>query len=239
MEWAEGRITKRSVDAAKAPESAHATMEQAHSRTDELELASAREKILELKYEIEALRGELSDSHVERLKAELSVSYAANRGVRRKLEDEIEENAGLNAGLKHEMEENEKLNAGLRYERQENEKLNAGLRHERQENQKLNAELKREREETEKLNAGLKQEREGTEKLNAGLKQEKEGTEKLNAELRLALLANGSLVEQSRSLREQADGLRAILEIVADRLERWPCPLRLPEFIESDDVQER
>jgi septal ring factor EnvC (AmiA/AmiB activator) len=172
-------------------------MEQAYSRTDELELASAREKILELKYEIEALRGELSDSHVERLKAELSVSYAANRGVRRKLEDEMEENA--------------RLNAGLRYERQENEKLNA--------------ELKREREETEKLNAGLKQEREGTEKLDAGLS--------------LALLANGSLVEQSRSLREQADGLRAILEIVADRLERWPCPLRLPEFIESDDVQER
>jgi chromosome segregation ATPase len=225
MEWAEGRITKRCVDVAKAPESAHPTVGQAYSRADELELASAREKILELKYEIEALRGELSDSHVERLKAELSVAYAANRGVRRKLEDEMEENARLNAGLKYEKEENEKLNAGLRHERQENEKLNAGLRHERQENQKLNAELKREREETEKLNAGLKQEREGTEELNAGL--------------RLALLANGSLVEQSRSLREQADGLRAVLEIVADRLERWPCPLRSPEFIESDDVQEK
>jgi predicted RNase H-like nuclease (RuvC/YqgF family) len=113
MEWIEGRISKRSVDAAKAPETANATTNQAYTSVDELELGSAREKILELKHEVEALKGELSLSYVERLKAELSVSYATNRGVRRQWEDEMEEIARLNAGLKYEKAENEKLNARL------------------------------------------------------------------------------------------------------------------------------
>jgi hypothetical protein len=122
------------------------------------------------------------------------------------------------------MEENAKLNAGLKYEMAENEKLNARLMSEKQENEKRTAELKREREENEKLIAELKREREQNEELDAGLK--------------LALLANGNLSELSRSLTEQADGLRAILGIVADRLERWPCPPRLPELVEGDDVRE-
>jgi hypothetical protein len=204
MEWTEGRITKRSEDVAKAPEHTDATTKRAYIRADEPELASARKKILELKYEIEALKGELSVSHVERLNAELSISYATNRGVRA-------ENEKLNAELRHERQENEKLNGELKHERQEDEKLNAELRHEKQENERLIGRLKREREEKEKLDAGLK----------------------------LALLANGNLIELSRSQRDQADGFRAILEIVADRLERWPCPLRFPEPTEGDDVRQR
>ena len=71
------------------------------------------------------------------------------------------------------------------------------------------------------------------------MKREREEKEKLDAGLKLALLANGNLIELSRSLREQADGFRAILEIIADRLERWPRPLRLPKPTDGDDVLER
>jgi hypothetical protein len=67
---AKSRITKRSLDAPKAPEIRHETPKLAHTRVDELELASAREKILEQKYEIEELKAALSGSYVERLKAE-------------------------------------------------------------------------------------------------------------------------------------------------------------------------
>jgi septal ring factor EnvC (AmiA/AmiB activator) len=91
------------------------------------------------------------------------------------------------------------------------------------------------REENEKLNAELKHEREENEKLNAALRHEKEENEKLNAGLKFALLENDNLIELTRSLREQADGLRAILEIIANRLQRRPCPLRLPEIIDGDN----
>jgi chromosome segregation ATPase len=250
MEWVEGRITKRSVDAAKAPETWDAITEP-YTGADKLELSSAREKILELMYEIEALKREHSGSYVENLKAELSVSYATNRGFRQQWEDEREENEKLNAALKHEREENEKL----KHEREENEKLNAALKHEREENEKLNAALKHEREENEKLkhqreeneklnaalkhereeNEKLKHEREENEKLNAALKHEREENEKLNATLKFALLENDNLIELTRSLREQADGLRVIVEIIADHLERGPYPLRLPDIIDGDD----
>jgi chromosome segregation ATPase len=225
MEWTEGRISKRSVDSAKAPEPANATTKQSYAGVDELELASAREKILQLKHEVEALKAVLSLSSVERLKAELSVCYATNRGVRRQLEDEMEENGRLSAELRLEREANEKVNARLTSEKQENEKLNTELKHVSQENEKLVAELKREREENEKLIA----------ELNC----EKEHHESLDAELKLAVLANGNLLELSRSLTGQADGLRAILGIVADRLERWPCLPRLPELVDGDDVREQ
>ena len=158
-------------------------------------------------YEIEALRREHSGSYVERLKSELSVSYATNRGFKQRWEDEREENEKLNAALRHAREENEKLNAALRHEKEENEKLNAALRHAWEDN----------------------------EKLNAALRHEKEGNEKLNAGLKSALLENDNLIELTRSLREQADGLRAILEIIANRLQRRPCPLRLPEIIDGDN----
>jgi chromosome segregation ATPase len=221
MEWTEGRITRRSVDAAKAPETRDVITEPAYTGADKLELSSAREKILELMYEIEALRREHSGSYVERLRSELSVSYATNRGFKQRWEDEREENEKLNAALRHAREENEKLNTGLKHEREENEKLNAALRHAREENEKLNARLKHEREENEKLNAALRHAREENEKLSARLK--------------FALLENDNLIELTRSLREQADGLRAILEIIANRLERRPCPLQLPEIIDGDN----
>ena len=47
MEWLEGRITKRSVDAAQAPETRAANTELAF-KADKLDLSSARERILEL-----------------------------------------------------------------------------------------------------------------------------------------------------------------------------------------------
>ena len=112
MEWTEGRITRGSVDAAKAPETRDVITEPAYAGADKLELSSAREKILDLMYEIEALRREHSGSYVERLRSELSVSYATNRGFKQRWEDEREENEKLNAALRHAREENEKLNAG-------------------------------------------------------------------------------------------------------------------------------
>jgi hypothetical protein len=180
MEWLEGRITKRSVNAAEAPETRDAITELAY-RADKLDLSSARERILEL-----ALKHQHSGSHVENLKAELSVSYAINRGFRQQLEAEVEANGKLSAELKHEMEENERLNA-------ENEKLNAAVKHECKNNEKLNATLRHEREENERLNAALK----------------------------CTLLENANLIELTRSLRAQADGLdglRAVLEVIADEI---------------------
>lgn len=47
MEWVEGHITKRSVDAARSPETRHAITELAY-KADKLDLSSARERILEL-----------------------------------------------------------------------------------------------------------------------------------------------------------------------------------------------
>ena len=87
MEWTEGRITRGSVDAAKAPETRDVTTEPAYTGADKLELSSAREKILDLMYEIEALRREHSGSYVERLRSELSVSYATNRGFKQRWEE--------------------------------------------------------------------------------------------------------------------------------------------------------
>ena len=180
MEWLEGRITKRSIEAAEVPEN-RATITKLAYQADRLNLSSARERILEL-----ALQHQHSSSHVDNLKAELSVSYAINRGFRQQLETEVEANGKLSAELKHEIEENERLNAA-------NENLNAAVKHERNDNQKLNATLRHEREENGRLNAALK----------------------------FALLENAKLLELTRSLREQADGLdglRAVLEIIADEI---------------------
>jgi chromosome segregation ATPase len=222
MEWVEGRITKRSVDAAKAPETRHAITELAY-KADKLDLSSARERILEL-----ALKHQHSGSHVENLKAELSVCYATNRGFRQQLEAEMEANGKLSAELKHELEENERLNAA-------NEKLNAAVKHECKDNEKLNATLGHQREENERINAAnekldaaVKHECKNNEKLNATLRHEREenerlnaANEKLNAALKFALLENAKLNELTRSLREQSDGLdglRAVLEIIADEI---------------------
>jgi hypothetical protein len=215
MEWLEGRITKRSVDAAEAPETRAAITELAY-KADKLDLSSARERILEL-----ALQHQHSGSHVKNLKAELSVSYAINRGFRQQLEAEMEANGKISAELKHEIEENErlnaaneKLNASVKYECKDNEKLNAALRHEREENGRLNAA-------NEKLNAAVKHGCKDNEKLNAALRHEREENERLNAALKFALLENANLLELTRSLREQADGLdglRAVLEIIADEI---------------------
>ena len=180
MEWLEGRITKRSIEAAEVPET-QATITKLAYKPDRLNLSSARERILEL-----ALQHQHSSSHVDNLKAELSVSYAINRGFRQQLEAEMEANGKLSAELKHEIEENEKINAA-------NEKLNAVVKHGCKDNEKLNAALRREREENERLNAALK----------------------------FALLENAKLLELTRSLREQADGLDglgAVLEIIADEI---------------------
>jgi hypothetical protein len=180
MEWLEGRITKRSIEAPEVPET-RATITKLAYKADRLNLSSARERILEL-----ALQHQHSSAHVDNLKAELSVSYAINRGFRQQLEAEMEANGKLSAELKHEIEENEKLNA-------ENEKLNAAIKHECQDNEQLNAALRHEREENGRLNAALK----------------------------LALLENAKLLELTRSLREQADGLDglgAVLEIIADEI---------------------
>jgi septal ring factor EnvC (AmiA/AmiB activator) len=193
VEWVEGRITKRSVDAGKAPQTTDAITELAYIEVDKLELTSAREKIFELIYEIEALKREHSGSYVERLKSELSASYVTNRGFLQQLEEEREEFEKLNAGLKHEKEQNEKVNAALKREREENDKMNAALKREREE------------------------------------------SEKLSAELRFALLENDNLIGLTRSLRERADASRAILEVMADWLERASCPRRLPKIIEANE----
>ena len=89
MEWLEGRITKRSVDAAEAPETRAAITELAY-KADKLDLSSARERILEL-----ALQHQHSGCHVKNLEAELSVSHAINRGFRQQLEAEMEANCKI------------------------------------------------------------------------------------------------------------------------------------------------
>ena len=215
MEWLEGRITKRSVDAAEAPGTRAAITELAY-KVDKLDLSSARERILEL-----ALQHQHSGSHVKNLEAELSVSHAINRGFRQQLEAEMEANGKISAALRHEIEENEglnaaneKLNAAVKHECKDNEKLNAALRHEIEENGRLNAA-------NEKLNAVVKHGCKDNEKLNAALRREREENERLNAALKFALLENAKLLELTRSLREQADGLdglRAVLEIIADEI---------------------
>lgn len=215
MEWLEGRITKRSIEVAEVPETRAAITKLAY-KADKLNLSSARERILEL-----ALQHQHSSSHVENLKAELSVSYAINRGFRQQLEAEMEANGKLSAELKHEIEENEKLNAAnenlntaVKHECKDNERLNAALRHDREENGRLNSA-------NEKLNAAVKHACKDNEKLNAALRHEREENGRLNAALKFALLENAKLLELTRSLREQADGLdglRAVLEIIADEI---------------------
>src|SRR6478752_2956982 len=163
MEWLEGRITKRSVDAAEAPGTRAAIPELAY-KADKLDLSSARERILEL-----ALQHQHSGSHFKNLKAELSVSYAISRGFRQQLEAEMETNGKLNAALRHEREENERLNAALKF----------------------------------------------------------------------ALLENAKLLELTRSLREQADGLdglRAVLEIIADEIKPKTRRRRLLAPTNTDKV---
>ena len=190
MEWLEGRITKRSIEAAELPET-RATITKLAYKADKLNLSSARERILEL-----ALQHQHSSAHVDNLKAELSVSYAINRGFRQQLEAEMEANGKLSAELKHEIEENEKLNAA-------NENLNTAVKHASKDNEKLNAALRHEREENGRLNAALK----------------------------FALLENAKLLELTRSLREQADGLdglRAVLEIIADEIKPKTRRRRIP-----------
>jgi DNA repair exonuclease SbcCD ATPase subunit len=239
-------ITKGSLDAPEGREIWGEMPELAHTPVDEPEFASAREKILEQKYEIEELKAALSGSYVERLKAELSASYATHGEFGRQLEEEREKNEKLNAQLKNEREENENLRAGLKNERKENENLcaglkkenenlGAGLKNEREENEKLNAELKNEREDNENLNAELENEREESGRLNAELKNEREENEKLDAELKIATLKNGKLIDLSRSQREQADQLGQVLEVVAAWVEKGVCPLRLPELIDGED----
>jgi hypothetical protein len=75
--------------------------------------------------------------------------------------------------------------------------------------------------ENEKLNTAVKHECKNNEKLNATLRHEREENERLNAALKFALLENANLIELTRSLRAQADGLdglRAVLEIIADEI---------------------
>jgi len=167
MEWLEGRITKRSLDAAEAPETRAAITELA-CKADKLDLSSARERILEL-----ALQHQHSGSHVKYLEAELSVSYAINRGFRQQLEAEMEANGKISAELKHEIEENERLNAA-------NEKLNAAVKRECKENEKLNTSLRHEIEENRRLNAAVKHGCKDNEKLNAALRHEIEENERHN-----------------------------------------------------------
>ena len=214
MEWLEGRITKGPIKAAEVPET-RATITKLAYKADRLNLSSARERILEL-----ALQHQ-SSSHVDNLRAELSVSYAINRGFRQQLEAEMEANGKLSAELKHEIGENEKLNAAneklnaaIKHECKDNERLTSALRHDREANGKLNAA-------NEKLNAAVKHAGKINEKLNAALRHEREENGRLNAALKLALLENAKLLELTRSLREQADGLDglgAVLEIIADEI---------------------
>jgi hypothetical protein len=233
MEWLEGRITKRSVDAAEAPGTRAAIPELAY-KADKLDLSSARERILEL-----ALQHQHSGSNFKNLKAELSVSYAISRGFRQQLEAEMETNGKISAELKHEIEENEKLNAAneklnaaIKHEYKDNEKLNSALRHEIEENRRLNAA-------NEKLNAAVKHGCKDNEKLNAALRHEREENERLNAALKFALLENAKLLELTRSLREQADGLdglRAVLEIIADEIKPKTRRRRLLAPTNTDKV---
>ena len=127
---AESRVTKSSLDIPEAPEIRGEMPQFGHTLVD-LELASAREKILEQKYEIEELKAALSGSVVERLKAELSASYATNREFGRQLEEEREKNEKLNTQLKNEREvcaTSREFGRQLEEEREKNEKLNAELK---------------------------------------------------------------------------------------------------------------
>ena len=80
MEWTEGRITRRSVDAAKAPETRNVITELAYTGADKLELSSAREQILDLMYEIEALRREQSRAHLSCGAPRLAAAVRPRRG---------------------------------------------------------------------------------------------------------------------------------------------------------------
>jgi hypothetical protein len=123
----------------------------ANSPGDARELASAREKIREQKYEIEELKVALSGSHVERLTAELSASYATNRELGRQLEEESEKTEKHNAQRENEQEENEKLRAELKYEKRENEKLIAEMKIASLENAKLVDDNRSQREKADQL----------------------------------------------------------------------------------------
>ena len=173
MEWSEGRLTKNPVDAREVPAERHTITETFIA--DKPVLPSARERILEL-----APAHQQSGSRFANLRAELSVCYAAVRGVRHELEAEIEANGKLSAELKNEVERNKKLEV-------ENDRLSTAVVH--------------------------------TEKLNALLGHEREENDRLNVALECARLENANLVELTRSLREQADGLdglRAVLEVIAE-----------------------
>jgi DNA repair exonuclease SbcCD ATPase subunit len=214
MEWFEGRITKRSADASKAPETRDAITMRAYTGAHEVDPSCAHTKILELMYEIEALKRQHSGSYVESLQAELSVSYATNRGFKQQWKEEREDNEKLNAELKDVAEYNENINAEIK-------KLHAALKYEIEQNKQQNALVKHGMEQNQQLNDALKLRREENEKLNAALK--------------FALLENDNLSELTRSLREQADGLDglpATLEIITDQLEKGQCPLRLSEIID-------
>jgi chromosome segregation ATPase len=177
MEWSEGRLTKNSVDAREVLAERH-TITEAFI-VDKPDLPSARERILEL-----APAHQQSGSRFENLRAELSVCYAAIRGVRQELEAEIEANGKLSAELKNEVERNKRLEV-------ENDRLSTAVAHESK----------------------------NTEKLNALLGHEREENDRLNVALECARLENANLVELTRSLREQADGLdglRAVLEVIAE-----------------------
>ena len=101
-----------------------------------------------------------------------------------------------------------------------------GVRHELEAeieaNGKLSAELKNEVERNKRLeveNDRLSTAVVHTEKLNALLGHEREENDRLNVALECARLENANLVELTRSLREQADGLdglRAVLEVIAE-----------------------
>ena len=175
MQWLEGRITKRPIEAPEVPET-RAAITKLPYKADRLILSSARERILEL-----ALQHQHSSSHVDNLKAELSVSYAINRGFQQQLEAEMEANGKLSAELKHEIENNEKINAA-------NEKLNAAVKHAGKDNEKLSAALKHEREENGRLNAALKfalLENAKLQELTRSLRDQADGLDALGAVLEI------------------------------------------------------
>ena len=179
MEWFEGRITIRSADASKAPETRDAITMRAYTGAHEVDLSCAHTKILELMYEIEALKRQHSGSYVESLQAELSVSYATNRGFRQQWQEEMEDNEKLNAELKHVTEDNEKLNAEIK-------KLDSALKYEMEQNKQQNAALKIGREENEKLNAALKfalLENDNLSELTRSLREQADGLDGLPATL--------------------------------------------------------
>jgi hypothetical protein len=183
-----------------------------------VDAAEAPAAIPELAYKADKL--DLSSARERILELALQHQHSGShfKNLKAELSVSYAISRGFRQQLEAEMETNGKISAELKHEIEENEKLNAA---------------------NEKLNAAIKHEYKDNEKLNSALRHEREENERLNAALKFALLENAKLLELTRSLREQADGLdglRAVLEIIADEIKPKTRRRRLLAPTNTDKV---